>query len=44
MLPDKGTHYRVRLGPFARLDELNRVRQTLAQNGIDAALVKLKQN
>jgi len=44
VLPDKGTHYRVRLGPFAKLDELNRVRQTLAQNGIDASLVKLKQN
>jgi cell division protein FtsN len=44
VLPDKGTHYRVRLGPFAKLDELNRVRQTLAQNGIDAALVKLKPN
>lgn len=44
VLPDKGTHYRVRLGPFAKVDELNRVRQTLAQNGIDAALVKLKPN
>jgi cell division protein FtsN len=44
VLPDKGTQYRVRLGPFAKLEELNRVRQTLAQNGIDAALVRLKQN
>ncbi|MGH8704552.1 MAG: SPOR domain-containing protein [Burkholderiales bacterium] len=42
ILPDKGTWYRVRLGPFTRLDELNRVRQALAQNGIDASLVKLK--
>ncbi len=42
ILPDKGTWYRVRLGPFTRLDELNRVRQSLAQNGIDASLVKLK--
>ncbi|TAN50845.1 MAG: SPOR domain-containing protein [Betaproteobacteria bacterium] len=41
-LPDKGTYYRVRLGPFQRIDELNRVRQALAQNGIDANLVKLK--
>ena len=41
-LPDKGTFYRVRLGPFQRIDELNRVRQALAQNGIDANLVKLK--
>jgi len=41
-LPDKGTWYRVRLGPFTKLDELNRVRNALAQNGIDANLVKLK--
>ena len=42
MLPDKGTWYRVRLGPFTGLEDLNRVRRTLAQNGIDANLVKLK--
>jgi cell division protein FtsN len=41
-LPDKGTWYRVRLGPYAKIDDLNRVRQNLAQNGIDASLVKLK--
>ena len=42
MLPDKGTWYRVRLGPYSGLEDLNRVRRTLAQNGIDANLVKLK--
>lgn len=42
VLPDKGTWYRVRLGPYRRLEEINRARQTLAQNGIDASLVKLK--
>jgi cell division protein FtsN len=42
-LPDKGTWYRVRLGPYAKVDELNRVRQALAQNGIDASLVKIKE-
>jgi cell division protein FtsN len=41
-LPDKGMFYRVRLGPYTKVDELNRVRQALAQNGIDANLVKLK--
>lgn len=41
-LPDKGMFYRVRLGPYTKIDELNRVRQALAQNGIDANLVKLK--
>lgn len=43
-IPDKGTRYRVRLGPFAKLEELNRVRATLAQNGIDASMVKVKPN
>ena len=43
-IPDKGTRYRVRLGPFAKLEDLNRVRATLAQNGIDASMVKIKQN
>ena len=42
VLPDKGTWYRVRLGPYTTLDELNRVRRTLSQSGIDASLVKLK--
>lgn len=41
-LPDRGTWYRVRLGPYSQLDEINRVRSTLAQNGVDAALVKVK--
>ena len=41
-LPDKGTWYRVRLGPYTKVDELNKVRQALAQNGIDANLIKLK--
>jgi cell division protein FtsN len=42
-LPDKGTWYRVRLGPYRKVDELNKVRQALAQNGIDASLVKIKE-
>ena len=41
-LPDKGTWYRVRMGPYAKLEEINKVRQTLAQNGIDASLIKVK--
>lgn len=41
-VPDKGTWYRVRLGPFHNVNELNRVRQALAQNSIDASLVKMK--
>jgi cell division protein FtsN len=42
-LPDKGTWYRVRMGPYSKLDEINRLRQALAQNGIDASLVKIKE-
>jgi cell division protein FtsN len=42
VLPDKGTWYRVRLGPYNGLEDLNRVRRLLAQNGIDAGLVKVK--
>ncbi|MET0680031.1 MAG: SPOR domain-containing protein [Burkholderiales bacterium] len=41
-LPDKGIWYRVRLGPFTQVDEINRVRASLAQNGIDASLVRIK--
>jgi cell division protein FtsN len=42
-LPDKGTWYRVRLGPYNKVEDLNKVRQALAQNGIDASLVKIKE-
>ena len=42
-LPDKGTWYRVRLGPYAKLDEINRIRQSLASSGIEASLVKVKE-
>ena len=42
-LPDKGTWYRVRLGPYNKLDEINRIRQALAQANIDASLVKIKE-
>ena len=41
-LPDKGTWYRVRLGPYTTLDDLNRVRKVLSTNGIEANLVKVK--
>src|SRR5215472_5044968 len=37
----KGVWYRVRLGPYTRVDEINRVRQQLTQNGIDVSLVRV---
>ena len=42
-LPDKGTWYRVRMGPYSKVEEINRVRQALAQSGIEASLVKIKE-
>lgn len=39
-LPDKGTLYRVRLGPFKSMDEVNRIKATLSQGSIAAAVVK----
>ena len=41
-LPDKGVWYRVRLGPYTKVDDINKVRQSLAQSGIEASLVKVK--
>ena len=41
-LPDKGTLYRVRLGPYRSVDELNRIKAALSQNGITAAVVKVE--
>jgi cell division protein FtsN len=39
-LPDKGIRYRVRLGPYDNTDELNRMRNDLARNGFDVAVIK----
>jgi cell division protein FtsN len=39
---EKGVFYRVRLGPYHKIDDINRVRAQLAQNGIDANLVKVR--
>ena len=38
---DNGSLYRVRLGPYAQLDAMNRVRTKLAENSVDAALVRV---
>ncbi len=39
-LADKGVRYRVRLGPYDNTDELNRMRNDLARNGFDVAVIK----
>ena len=43
-IQDKGTLYRVRLGPYTDLEEINRVRHTLSQNGVSASMVKSRKD
>jgi cell division protein FtsN len=37
---DRGTLHRVRIGPFERVEQVNRTRATLKQNGIETTLIK----
>ena len=37
---DKGTLYRVRLGPYQSLDVANRIKSSLSQNGVGAAIIR----
>jgi len=39
-IADKGTLHRVRSGPYTKLEEMNKVRTLLSQNGIQATVVK----
>lgn len=39
-LADKGTLYRVRLGPYQNLEEANRIKATLSQSGIATAVIR----
>jgi cell division protein FtsN len=41
-LPDRGVWHRVRLGPYGSVEELNRARDTLKNNGIDTTLIKVR--
>ena len=42
MVQDK-TYFRVRLGPFARPEDVNKIRSDLAKSGIEVSLVKNKE-
>lgn len=42
-VPDKGLFHRVRVGPYATLAEVTRVRDQLNQNGLSSSLVKVDQ-
>ena len=39
-IPDKVTLYRVRLGPYQSLDDANRIKGALTQNGVGAAIIR----
>lgn len=41
-VPDKGVWHRVRVGPFADIEEMNKARVTLSQNGIQPSLIKVQ--
>lgn len=41
-LPDRGVWHRVRIGPYASVEELNQTRDTLKKNGIDTTLIKVR--
>ena len=41
-LPEKGVLHRVRIGPYANPDEMAKARTLLAQNGIQASVVRVK--
>ena len=42
-LPDKGVWHRVRIGPYTSVEELNRTRDTLKQNGVQTTLIKVRE-
>jgi len=39
-VPDKGTRYRVRLGPYDNTDELSRIKGELGKRGFEVAVIK----
>ena len=40
-IPEKGTLFRVRLGPYQSLDDANRIKSALSQNGVGAAIIRV---
>jgi cell division protein FtsN len=40
-LSDKGIWHRVRVGPFTKIDDINQVRASLQQNGVQSSLIKV---
>lgn len=42
-LPEKGVWHRVRVGPYASISDLAKVRSVLAQNGMEGSLIRVKE-
>lgn len=42
-VPDKGVWHRVRIGPYTSVEEVNRMRDTLKQNGVQTTLIKMRE-
>lgn len=40
-LPGKGVRHRVRVGPYTAIEDLNRARDTLKQDGIETTVIKM---
>jgi cell division protein FtsN len=38
-VPGRGTLYRVRVGPYQSVDDANRMKSALAQNGVNANII-----
>lgn len=43
-IPEKGTWHRVRVGPFSDINQINRARAQLLENGFTADLIKVDNN
>ena len=43
-IPEKGTLYRVRLGPYQSLEEANRIKTALTQNGVGTAIIRTEES
>lgn len=41
-VPDKGVWHRVRVGPYGDVEEMNKTRALLAQNGVQPSLIKVQ--
>jgi cell division protein FtsN len=39
-IPGKGTLFRVRLGPYQSLEDANRIKTALSQNGVDVTIIR----